>query len=151
MGDRTWARVSVLAEHKAAALRILDNICCGYGPVEGTTSLFVMEFEEANYGQIEELKQLEAAGIAFDHVWGPGDTFEGCTHYLRFTEDGEPDSTYIGDAELSLTLHSLIDLTADPDALARYIREKYTATQPKPWDNQLEYGKRHQLRTLVTQ
>jgi hypothetical protein len=147
MGDRTTVTLNFLSEHTAQVATIAGvkkNCVEEYGGLSSIT------FEEINYGTLQFLRELRAAGIAYDSAWGAGSEYrEGCEH-CRFTEQGGIEIKTLYDGDENPEMHTLLALIDKPVELRQCILDhKKYAVEPS-WDNQVEYGKRYMTLQLIT-
>lgn len=147
MGDRTTVTLTVLASQKEAAKELFDTAA-----VEdwGYRELHEYLFYEVNYGELEFLDKLQAAGIAYASRWDAGDGYGAGTKFCRFTSDGDSEIKEVYDTGVNPELTPLLACIDDHAALKKFILAHRESITPLPWDNQEEYGKRHRAKQLIT-
>jgi hypothetical protein len=156
MGDRTSVDLYVPAELKDQAIEVIETSSYGFDDqglyqVEG---LYHFSFYEVNYGELPFLKQLAAAGIAFDSCWGSGDEYTAGEERLRFLPDGSTICKNYLDEDLVIAYSDLKELVKlPPEDLLKNILEIAQSLADKcevpDWENQVEYGKRHRALQLI--
>lgn len=89
MGDRTSVELSIIAEHHDQAKEIWES----YDPrAEVSTEddeVFIILFEDVNYGELPFLSELEEANIPYDADWGAGCEYAAGSQSIRIDEKGE--------------------------------------------------------------
>jgi len=151
MDDRTTVDLYVLNEQADQARSIADPN--GFCYENSDSSLTSFTFDEVNYGKLDFLDQLTAAGIAYDSRWSNGCEFTAGVEHLRFTEDGTPVAMEVSDDEHHISLDCLEQAMERPDALEHLrcvVAKLKKETIPLPWDNQVEYGKIYRTKQLIT-
>lgn len=151
MGDRCCVTLTVLSEHAQRTAEIFGNDA---SETSVGDQLTIYTFEEVNYGNLEFLDRLTAAGIAWNSYWCGGDEYGPGTKYLRFTEHGEAVEleTYyeaLGHIE-ALTLSDILDRATSVDQVRLAVAEYFAKQNPLPWTDQLEFGKRYLASQLIT-
>ena len=152
MGDRTTVTLTVLSSQLEAAKGILKKKA-GEPWEKNEISqqpLKSLIFDEVNYGDLPGLKNLQAAGIAYDSEWGQGGEYSpGCTS-CRFTKDGELIVKEIYDYEVNPPIETLLTLIDDHEALRSYIllyKEEHTVPLITP--EQEDFGKVYRIKQLI--
>ena len=146
MSDRVTVELGVLTEHAKRAEEIIGE------PDEesmesGNCTWFV--YHEVNYGVLNDLDKLQAAGIPYDSAWDAGAKFPKGLHSLRFTPEGEAVEKEIYDAERGVPLEFLLEVIEDHQELKQRIHAHAERVTVLPWDNQAHYGKLYMARQLV--
>jgi len=148
MGDRTSVALRILASQAEEAKEYFG----GYGfDVDKSNKGFTdCCFDEVNYGNLDFLGDLAAAGIAYSSSWGNGDNYASGTEYCRFTAEGKCIVTQVYDDSQDPSLDSLLKLIDEPNALREFILLHQKKVSPLPWDNQEEYARIYKTRKLIT-
>lgn len=155
MGDRTYVNLYIPAELADAARPILDE----YDSPECELDhgdLVCFGINEVNYASLECENLLREAGIPYTKQWYAGCEYEAGEEHLRFTEAGEAVYLEVFNEDKGVRLDKLeqaLERNEDADpilealgALGRVERlaaSHKAKTVPLPWDNQVEYGRRH--------
>lgn len=148
MSDHAYVTLSVPKElaNQAEALFAGDE--------PDTTSeedgLATFGFTEVNYGGLNFLKELQKHGIAYSSSWENGGNFTAGTESCRFTPEGGMNLREIYDEQLSIPIDDLMKLIESPTQLKQWIVNAHESITILPWDNQVEYGKRHRLQLLLS-
>lgn len=153
MGDRTYVTLTVLLEHVEQARDILVERN-GEPHDEGTTGktpeLGFFSFEEVNYGNLCGRDQLQALGIAYTSEWENGGNFRAGGEYCRFTAEGDTIIKEIYQGDEDPPIAALLQRLDDYTKLKAFILDYQEKTTPLPWDNQLQYGKLHRTKLLIS-
>lgn len=148
MGDHTSVCLTFQKEHLDTVLAIYL-----YSPEEAYASLekglYYLNFDDVNYGNLHHLDKLEAAGIAYDSCWGPGDEYGEGTRYCRFTDKGELVILDLYDDDANPDMDCLLVLIDKPVELRQFILDHQAARSIIGWENQVEYGKLYQMHQLL--
>lgn len=147
MGDRTTVTLAFLQSQQDEALKHFDQVA---SEAEIVDDLAYHSFYEINYGNLEFLDALQAAGIAYDSTWDSGSGFDSGTRSCRFMPDGTAVIKEIYESENNPNLGALLSRIDDLLALRQFILEYHQKISVLPWDNQEEYGKRHQITQLIS-
>lgn len=148
MGDRSYVTLSVLKSQAELAKAFMDYEPNDEGNFDGDRCTY-FSFEEVNYGELEFLDALQAAGIAYLSEWEGGSEYgPGCTS-CRFTAEGEAIIKSFDDSEINPHLHNLMELINQPKQLRNYILAHKELRTILPWDNQEEYGKLYRTTMLI--
>ncbi len=152
MGDRTHVTLTIRKEHQAEAEAIIQKVD-GCPPDEDFEEigpdLVLARFFEVNYGNLDFLNELVAAGIAFDSEWDAGGEYAKGGDYARFTETGELQRRELYEGEENPPIGPLLERIDDPEALRTFILDYHERKQILPWDSQVEYGKLYRARQLI--
>ena len=146
MADRVTVELCVLTEHAKRAEEIIGE------PAEESMesvdcTWFV--YHEVNYGVLNRLDRLRAAGIAYESSWDSGAKFsKGCCS-LRFTPEGEAIEKEIYENEMGINVEALLEVIEDHELLKQRINDHAERVSVLPWDNQAHYGKLYMARQLV--
>lgn len=143
MGDRTYVSLYVPAELEEKTREILeDNAWITDDGESGDLAFFGLN--EVNYGDIGCEAELREAGIPYDKRWEAGGGYTAGTEYLRFTASGEPWFISVADEDVGIAPDALKGALAKDDPLFEVhdlLQKPLDATEPMPWDNQVEYGR----------
>ena len=90
-----------------------------------------------------------AEGVAFDSYWEAGDEFESGAKHCRFTPEGKVIIKDILESQHSLPVHELKRLMQNHTDIMDYIKARLAFLAVLPWDNQVDYGKRHVICRLI--
>lgn len=147
MGDRTTVTLSFLESQQDEALKHFDS--------EANESwldepLAYHRFEEVNYGTLDFLDKLKAAGIAYESEWDRGSEYGPGIKSVRFTADGEVVQKEVYNSECSIDVHDLMALLDKPEELKDLITSTHEAVSVLPWENQEEYGKLYRAKQLIS-
>lgn len=147
MGDRTTVTLSFLESQEKKALQHFD-----YEASEAwwDEPFAYHRFEEVNYGRLDFLDKLKAAGIAYESEWDRGSEYGPGIKSVRFTADGEVIQKEIYNSECSIDVHDLMALLNKPEELKGLITSTHEAVSVLPWENQEEYGKLYRAKQLIT-
>lgn len=153
MGDRTYVILTVPAVHAGEVAGIYNEVSIiphGTAMVsEQGLDLVFFEFEDVNYGELDDLDKLEKLGIAFDSDWSQGDEYdEGCT-YMRFDSEGNPVRKEIYQGDDAISMNRLLPLFDDHHKLRELIKSVNDSLHVIPWDDQVENGKIARLKHIV--
>ncbi len=147
MGDRTSVTLRILHSQSEEAESLFDE---EPGHLDESDDQYVeYYFDEVNYGNLDFLKELRDAGIAFDSEWDSGGDYTAGTHSCRFTESGELIEKHIYDENLCPPLYELLRLIDDYPALKKFIEDFNDSVSTLDWDNQEEYGKKYLVMKLL--
>jgi hypothetical protein len=153
MGDRCYVELTVLNEHaEQTRLIIGDDSASDESEDEQCT---VFGFEEVNYGNLEFLDKLTAAGIAWDSRWHGGDEYGPGTKHLRFTAEGASQEITVHDSEQGvIAVKELQEFlsqsgTVWSSQVTTFVDQHVAAMQPLPWEGQADNGKRHRALKLI--
>jgi len=152
MGDRSSVTLSVLKGQKDAVRAIIRAATGSAMSGDESYDELTWDFnwDEVNYGQLEFLPQLLAAGIPYDSAWEAGSEFGEGTEYGRFAKDGDIVVTTIYDSEYLIPIHELKKRIDTPDELRQYILDREAKIQVDDLDEtQIEYGKLHRAKQLI--
>lgn len=149
MGDRTYVTLTVPKELEAEARQIIELSGEESENDDHDDEWATFGFSEVNYGELSFLKNLQAAGIAYNSHWCAGSEYTEGTEYCRFTEEGELQLHTVYEDELGVSLHTLLPIIDDHEKLKAAIRLHERSTVPLPWENQVEYGKRFRAAQLI--
>lgn len=138
MGDRTTVTLTVL-KAQADAAKVFFEYEADEEYEADKFSAFT--FYEVNYGNLDFIAKLVAAGIAFNSKWDSGSEYGPGTYYSRYTSEGEHKIWEIADSSINPSIDSLVLLLDRPIELHQFIVDHVENTTPLSWDNQLEYGK----------
>lgn len=161
MGDRTRVEITVpllLAEQAITAI--------GEEPDERFNFTFsgqalytnpfpiemaLLAYDEVNYGNLDCIDALTAAGVPFDYMHGRGDEYGEGERHLRFV-DGKPVLSGWDETD-AVPLGKLLEYIDryDEAGLVRYIRDHETRTVPVSWDTQVDHIKQVATRHLLKQ
>lgn len=147
MGDRTTVTLSVLKEQAEEAKKHFDY---GADNESEAGKLIHFEFYEVNYGTLGFLKQLTAAGIAYDSEWGHGSEYGPGCEYCRFTAEGEAIIKELYNSDANPEIDLLVPVLDDPEKLRQTILDHIESREVLPWDNQIEYGKIYRIAQLIS-
>lgn len=148
MGDRTTVILTVLNEHIEEAQKIFkDDPPQEIQTVGGLTHF---EFYEVNYGRLDFLDQLTAAGIAYDSEWGHGSEYGPGCEFCRFTAEGEVIIKELYNSDANPEIDLLVPVLDDPEKLRQTILDHIESREVLPWDNQIEYGKIYRTAQLIS-
>lgn len=155
MGDRTYVTLQVPEECRDDVMAIAEASSEG-GPWDEWESaikgLIVLGFEEVNNGELAFLKDLRNFGIPYDSDWAAGDEYLGGVEYCRFTSNGDLALKTVHEGTAPV-LETLLEMLEKPEALkiiTKYLHDFKEQVTPLPWDNQIEYGKIHRTKRLIT-
>jgi len=146
VGDRVSVDLTVLTSQANAARNIFPDYW------ENNTSgeqLTTFTFSEVNYGNLDFLPQLVAAGIAYESNWGCGSEFNDGTEYLRFNDKGEDIEITLYERSENPDMSLLMKHIDDPVKLRQLVINHLEATTVLPWDNQEDYGKVYRTVQLI--
>ena len=146
MGDRTTVTLTVL-NAQAAKAEVLFEFGADEEQSNAAVTSFI--FNEVNYGTLDFLPALLAAGIAYDSEWERGNEYGRGTEYGRFTPEGKLALVTVDDENRNPDLDALLKRINEPHTLRTYILVHAKAVTSLPWDNQEEYGKLYQARQLI--
>ena len=147
MGDRTTVTLSFLESQQDEALKHFDAEEADAWLQE---PLAYHQFEEVNYGELEFLDKLKAAGIAYESEWDRGSDYGPGVQSVRFTADGEVIEKSVFNDECSIDVHDLMALLDKPEELKDLITSTHKAVSVLPWENQEEYGKLYRAKQLIS-
>ena len=146
MGYRVTVELCVLTEHAKRAEEIIGE------PDEESMesgNCTWLTYHEVNYGTLDDLDKLQAAGIPYDSAWDACAGFsKGCCH-LRFTPEGEAICKEIYENQIGIHPSELLDVIEDYSALIKKIQDHIERIIALPWDNQAHYGKLYMARQIV--
>lgn len=145
MGDRTSVTLGIPNALKEQAKTIIGQ---DYD-TEKTAMLAYFTFEQVNYGELDFLDALQAAGIAYDSGWEAGDEYGPGCKSCRFTSEGEAIVKEIYDTELDPPMSTLIQLIDQAENLRDFILQYKAERTLLPWANQEEYGKLYRAHMLI--
>lgn len=153
MGDRTTVYLTFPKVLKEEVDKIFEND----PPEEQSISIYSSEsglmyytFYEVNYGNLEGLDQLISMGIPFESEWGAGDGYGPSVDYCRFTPEGELVRKVISDSYKAVQMDDLMERIYNPDELRQFILNLHEEITVLPWYNQIEYGKIHRTKQLIS-
>lgn len=146
MGDRTTVTLSFLESQQDEALKYFDSDADEAWLHE---PLVYHQFNEVNYGTLNFLDKLKAAGIAYESEWDRGSEYGPGVKSVRFTPDGDVVEKEIYNSECSINVHDLMTLLDKPEELKNLIRSTHQAVSVLPWENQEEYGKIYRAKQLI--
>lgn len=146
MGDRTYVHLSVLSAQKAAVDNIITD---GYETINDYGKYLQYVYPEVNYGVLDFLDVLRAAGIAYDSEWEAGNEYGAGCQSCRFTAEGGVIVKDVYDSELGVPIGLLMEKVDDPAALRELVLEWRQRTLILPWENQEEYGKLYRAHMLI--
>jgi hypothetical protein len=147
VGDRTTVTLTFLQSQQEEALKHFDQVASG---AEIVDDLAHHVFYDVNYGNLEFLDDLQAAGIAYDSTWDSGSGFTSGTKSCRFMPDGTAVIKEIYESENNPNLGSLMSRIDDLLALRQFVLEHHQSVSVLPWDNQEEYGQRYRTKQLIS-
>jgi len=147
MGDRTTVTLSFLESQQDEALKHFDSKSYDAWLDE---PLAYYQFEEVNYGELDFLDKLKAAGIAYESEWDQGIDYGSGVQSVRFTADGEVIEKTVFNNECSIDVHDLMVLLDKPDKLKDLITSTHEAVSVLSWENQEQYGKLYRARQLIS-
>lgn len=151
MGDRTHVELLILKEHEEKAKGIIHDYDEKLDMSFADGSLFVnYVYYEVNYGKLDFLYKLQENGIAYDQNWNDGDEYTAGVEYCRFTSEGDIIIKEVYDSDHSINVNKLVSIIHDHTALIDLIQKQQKHIETPSWDNQVEYGKKHQMRRLLT-
>lgn len=147
MGDRTSVTLTVLASQAELAKTLFkeDVDDCKDDPL-----LTDFYFEDVNYGVLDFLDDLEAAGIAYDSSWSNGGEYSSGTRFCRFTKTGELVSKELYDNARDVSLTLLLEFVDTPEKMKQVVLDHAEKVSIPSWDNQEEYSKLYRMRKLIT-
>lgn len=147
MGDRTTVTLTILEDQDMEALGHFS-----YSPADSWAdgTHCVHEFHDVNYGTLDFLPKLKAAGIAYNAAWERGNEYGPGTKSLRFDPSGDPIEKEIYDSEQSIDVFDLLQLIDKPEELRHLIVSTHEQVTTLPWDNQELYGRRYRTKQLIT-
>jgi hypothetical protein len=148
MGDRTTVILSVLTEHAEEAQKIFKDDPPQESWTAGRLTRFV--FHEVNYGELDFLEHLTAAGIAYDSEWGDGSEYGPGCKSCRFTPEGKAIIKALYNSDENPEINLLLPVLDDHEKLRLTILEHIKSREVMPWDNQIEYGKIYQAAQLIS-
>lgn len=150
MGDRTWVHLTVLKEHSFQVDQLVGKPS-DYDHIPAPEGDRVQHFfEEINYGELDGLEALKAAGIPYSLNWGQGDNYGPGEEHLRFTEQGVAIHKNWADEDAKLSVYDLHLKLNDHEQLKKTILAVYdNVTMDESWDNQEEYGRRYVAAQLI--
>ena len=149
MGDRTSVTLTVLRSQAAKAQELFSEDYASDEDVSGDLLLYSWEFEDVNYGELQFLDLLEAAGIAYDSDWSNGSEYESGCASCRFTPEGKAIEKHLYGDNDNLPLYVLKQLMDDPVALRQRIVDLIEEHTVLSWDDQETYGARYRMRQLL--
>lgn len=147
MGDRTTVTLSFLESQQDEALKHFDSVADEAWLDE---PFAYHRFEEVNYGTLNFLDKLKAAGIAYESEWDRGSEYGPGVKSVRFTADGDVIEKEIYNSECSIDVHDLMALLDKPEELKDLITYTHEAVSVLPWENQEEYGKLYRAKMLIS-
>lgn len=147
MGDRTTVTLTFLQSQQEEALKHFDQVA---SEAEIVDALAYHTFYDVNYGNLEFLDALQAAGIAYDSTWDSGSGFDSGTKSCRFMPDGTAVIKEIYESENNPNLSSLMSRIDDLLALRQFVLEHHQSVSVLLWDNQEEYGQRYRTKQLIS-
>jgi hypothetical protein len=154
MGDRVAVILIVNQEHSAEVDELLPDWSEKYRVHDKIEYLF----NEVNYGELPHMGTLVKLGIAYDVYWDRGCEFEEGSSHARFTPSGNliRKTLYASDSTIDICKLYTVNKEASsvsPEYAHKVISEllqgRYDRLQILPWDNQVEYGKKHRLLNLI--
>jgi len=154
MGDRTSVTLYFLASQKEKVDAILEDL--GEEPqtqdvtAEDGQKLCAYYYDEVNYGTLEFLPELRAAGIAHESAWDSGGDFDEGDEYCRFTKEGGCLIKTVIESERSISIEIMMTMIHQPNALVDYIKARNEELNVLPWTNQAEYGPTYQAMQLIS-
>lgn len=146
MGDRTYVTLTILASQQDEAIKHFD----GDADEAHTHGLFAHHtFYEVNYGNLQFLDELQAAGIAYDSQWEAGSEYGPGCDYCRFTADGDVVLKSISDSYQNPSLTKLMEKINNYEELRAFIIAHHEEVSVLSWDFQEEYGKLYRTKQLI--
>ena len=147
MGDRTTVTLSVLESQKNEAQEYFEfeDNCHWFDE-----PLAYYQFEEVNYGTLDFLDKLKAAGIAYESQWDRGSEYGAGVKSVRFTADGEVIQKEIYDSEIGINPALLMEVIDEPEKLRQLIISHHEEVSTLSWENQEQYGKIYRAKQLIT-
>lgn len=146
MGDRTTVYLTVLKAHADQIEKVFNN------RERSENGMFVeYTFYGVNYGELDDLPELAAQGIAYTSRWDSGSEYGAGEENCRFTSEGEMIIQTVSDESRNPSLNALIEVIDDYALLKTKIIEHANCVVSLPWDNQEEYGKRYRTSQLIQQ
>ena len=146
MGDRTTVTLTILKSQQDEALKHFDFVADEAWLDE---PLAYHQFYEVNYGTLDFLDKLKAAGIAYESEWDHGSEYGPGVKSVRFTADGDVVEKEVYNSECSIDVHDLMALLDKPKKLKDLIKSTHQAVSVLPWENQEEYGKIYRAKQLI--
>lgn len=153
MSDRTTTSLTVLKEHEAQVIELIQKEEGNPDDCWEENERVCLTYHGVNYGRIGALEALVKQGIAYSFSWDNGVEFAQGEEHVRFTAEGELQSLTQEKEWPEDTLRALLQgLSADTpaDVLWQTLQQALAQYVPLPWDNQAEYGKRFLARQLIT-
>ena len=146
MGDRTQVTLTFPTELLSLVEQFPDH-----APDDqwGDDFLTNFSYSEINYGDLQFLEDLQAAGIPHDSEWERGDQYGPGTEYCRFSPEGELKIIQVYNKEINPNIDSLMESINDHEALKKLILRHKDDTTPLPWDDQVKFGKMYRTRQLI--
>lgn len=146
MGDRTTVTLTILESQQDEALKHFGSVADEAWLDE---PLAYHQFHEVNYGTLDFLDKLKAAGIAYESEWDRGSEYGPGVKSVRFTSDGDVVEKEIYNSECSIDVHDLMALLDKPEELKDLITSTHQAVSVLPWENQEKYGKLYRAKQLI--
>ena len=154
MRDPARVDLSILAEHSSKLDELLKGIKeTNYIKTPDNTAPtdhYTYIFDNADYGDLKFLDELQALGIAYDSYWGNGNEFGAGKDTFRFTEEGKVKKLTLYDEDRNPDLTKLMALIDTPGELVKYLKKYNKRITPLPWDNQGLYGNKYRVIQLIT-
>lgn len=146
MGDRTTVTLSFLESQQDEALKHFDSVASDAWLNE---PLAYHQFEDVNYGELDFLDKLKAAGIAYESEWDRGSDYGPGVQSVRFTPDGDAIQKSVYHDECSIDVHDLMALLDKPEELKKLITATHEGVSVLSWENQEQYGKLYRAKQLI--
>jgi len=154
MSDRTSVTLYFLASQRDKVDAIIEPLNerpqTDDGGTEDGQDLWIYSYDEVNYGELNFLPLLAAAGIAYESAWGSGSEYEEGSEYCRFTKEGECKVTTVNSGELSISIGLMMTMLHQPDALVQYIKDRHAENTVLPWTDQAAHGATFQAMQLIS-
>jgi hypothetical protein len=147
MGDRTYVVLRILKCHEKRAKELFtDNPSDEWEHDD----LVLFGFEEVNYGDLDFLRSLQEAGIAYESSWDAGNDYTSGTEYCRFTDNGKIIVKSIYDDEKGIEPRKLLAVLHDHEKLKQVILNFQEEVAVLPWDDQKDYGDKYRVLRLIS-
>lgn len=146
MGDRTDVTLSFLESQQKEAVKHFDFAASDTWLDE---PIAYFRFEDVNYGELDFLYKLKAAGIAYESEWNRGSEYGPGVQSVRFTADGDVIEKSVYNDECCINVHDLMALLDKPEEVKELITITHQAVSVLSWVNQEQYGKIYQAKQLI--
>lgn len=151
MGDRSTVHLHILTKQLEQVQEILIRTKAGMPEEEVEDGfLTVLTFYEVNYGNLDFLRFLKEAGIAYESEWESGSEFEAGTDHCKFSPEGDLVNRDIYDSWLSIPVDVLMLHIDDYEGLKCVILNQQKKIEVPPLDeDQIQYGKLYLAKKLI--